>query len=707
MARVASCPQCDHELEIPSEAQGDAWAKCPSCSAYFQIQQATTRSVPSAVLVDESELDGPQLLKGDTIEINALPKLGDLDHLSEPTEKPATFEDLTVDDLDLELDTPTEKPKRADELEATAQRIDEWFRSAKTVPDMPAVTDEETTSESDELDELVSEIESEITNDDFSTIGSPRANATIDLDADRMDELTGLADFDLDDPASFAPTSEQTENEELGQPIASIGAWDDSERMADLLNDIEPPSDEQFVAAVTRDEETMELEPPVAITERPTIQTFDDEAPEVSSVNSKTKRRERSLVRSLMMVTAAGLLGLAAGYYVLLWLRGPSMDFLQVAQYLPSATLPSSFQNTNRFVQVSPPIVPQSDTVASTEPAESEETLDEPSEPQALEPATEELAQAMSPETSDEPANNEPGMEPESAEVQASYTESNEASQTNASTADASDPTVTVGDRYATTTPAKEASDLEPLAVEEEDIAVTESMPAETSEPATESSAAEIQTAAKLTEEPLFDLEETATEAELTLAEPVKVDGAPNFTDADLSTAIENAKKAQHQLVEGNFADGKDVQRAKGYAFSILADLAQKTVFSGDDSANASGQKKEADELFRSTLANSHTREEVAQIVPKWLASPNRKHGGVFFGGKVASHNSAGSVVECQVELDNGERLTVVAPAAIAASIDEAKPVAVVGYVIDSPKNVEGYTGSANQVIYTDALLPL
>ena len=55
MARVASCPQCDHQLVIPSEATGEAWAKCPECRAFFQIGEAMSRELPTAVLVEAEE----------------------------------------------------------------------------------------------------------------------------------------------------------------------------------------------------------------------------------------------------------------------------------------------------------------------------------------------------------------------------------------------------------------------------------------------------------------------------------------------------------------------------------------------------------------------------------------------------------------------------------------------------------------------------
>ena len=61
----------------------------------------------------------------------------------------------------------------------------------------------------------------------------------------------------------------------------------------------------------------------------------------------------------------------------------------------------------------------------------------------------------------------------------------------------------------------------------------------------------------------------------------------------------------------------------------------------------------------------AHTREEVAQIVPMWIASPNRRHGGVFFAGSVVSHEAKGTVSECSIDLGGGKSLPVLVPAAV------------------------------------------
>src|SRR3954447_21221174 len=52
MARVASCPQCEHELLVPDDAEPSALVKCPQCRAFFELQHAESRELPAALVVE-------------------------------------------------------------------------------------------------------------------------------------------------------------------------------------------------------------------------------------------------------------------------------------------------------------------------------------------------------------------------------------------------------------------------------------------------------------------------------------------------------------------------------------------------------------------------------------------------------------------------------------------------------------------------------
>jgi hypothetical protein len=207
-------------------------------------------------------------------------------------------------------------------------------------------------------------------------------------------------------------------------------------------------------------------------------------------------------------------------------------------------------------------------------------------------------------------------------------------------------------------------------------------------------------------------------------ANGVRLANAPTFTPDELSAALEEAKKAQPSLVSGNLADSKEIARAKGYSYSMLADLAQKSAFV-DASAPAETTQplqQEIEELFHQTLSDAHTRNEVALIVPKWLASPNRKHGGVFFAASKKSEDGefnlsmtdtgggfGAGLHEFKAYLEGGSSINVLLPSALGRTFVYSKgPMGIVGWIVDRPADqVPGYTGNTSQVVWVARLIPL
>ena len=196
---------------------------------------------------------------------------------------------------------------------------------------------------------------------------------------------------------------------------------------------------------------------------------------------------------------------------------------------------------------------------------------------------------------------------------------------------------------------------------------------------------------------------------------PVKPAGRlvspPSFSPNDFAVALLTAEEAQPNLVNGDLDDGREVQRAKGLSYSLLCDLAQKSAFVDATTrvAYVKALSRKAEELFRKTLADAHTRAEVAVIVQKWIASPHRKHGGVFFGGTVTQDVDKGSVVECQVDIGDGQAMTVLVPPAAGKQLSESpQPLGVIGWIVDNPATqVGGYTGEARRAIWAAHLIPL
>jgi hypothetical protein len=406
------------------------------------------------------------------------------------------------------------------------------------------------------------------------------------------------------------------------------------------LAEVESPPANEFAAVDNAADESED-----GLSDAPPAFAFPTEFTPGSAIARGARRRKRSPVRLLVMILLGGMIGVAGGYYALLWIRGPSLDFLNVAPYLPQAMLPASFKPREQqlAVQTPPSAPPKVETAQADEPDES------------------------APLATDPPAN----TADETPEMQASYTTTEEP---------AAEPAPQQDDRYAVDASEPAPLDVQPLETDTAaDAGLTDvTVDGETSAPP---------------------------------ADEARIANAPTFTADELSAALEEAKKAQPALVSGNLADSKEVARAKGYSYSMLADLAQKATFAevSAPSGTTDPLQQAVEELFRQTLSDQHARSEVALIFPKWLASRNRKHGGVFFAANIAGSENKGSVTEYRAELDGGESIAVLVPAAAAEQLAQSsRPMAVVGWVVDKPaEQVSGYTGNAPQAIWASKLIAL
>jgi hypothetical protein len=425
-----------------------------------------------------------------------------------------------------------------------------------------------------------------------SQVDAPISVATDSREAARADEIP------LEQPQEV-PEGEPTrdDSDHVERMLAEI----ESANAAGESNEVEFPAEEKALG----EEQPAEIGPQAPPT---------TEQPQFFIPPGRLPRRKKSILRTVATTAVSGIIGLALGYYALLWILGPTGDFLGIAQYLPGATLPAEFQS---------------------------ELATRPVERISGEPANESL-----------PGVNEENGDSGTAE-QASYTTQSDNAQ-----------------NIATYVP--EARD-EPQSLMDEMNAT-----------------------------PLSQADDTSTG---------HVTNAPAFSADELAVALQAAQEAQPKLVAGSLDDGREVQRAKGFGYSILCDLAQKLAFVDKaqraDYANA--LTADVERLFQQTLADEHARGEVARILPKWIASPNRKHGGVFFAGTPLESVEKGSVVECQLDAGAGGSIAVLLPPASAEQLaDSSQAVGIVGWIVDSPaSHVTGYTGDAPQAIWVSRILAL
>lgn len=687
MAQLANCPQCDHELLVPEGAAIGAWARCPSCRAFFQLKDAKARDLAAVELVDSElasdhgqhhtaktqDLASLDTWVGvekedklhldddsDTAPLSAAPSaeasvveseefgfadleamLGD-DDLAE--EKPLSAlstpsatsmgsgpesNELRIadvaDDEPLDLDGPTAEAPQSESLEEAAERIDAWFRSAKTVADVPPLGNSPVEAAEIETTPAKSkQPEAEVATSSAAT------NATIDLGSGGIDDLDLSDDFELDQ-SSHEPQE--------------VAAWDDSQHMDQLLADAQDKPHDQFEPQEEDDAAAFERESDL----KESAKKWSTEETVSLLTKAGKQPRKRSFVRTFATSAIAGVLGLGLGYYALLWYQGPPGDFLNWAHYMPKALLPSSFSGPSRLM-VAAPVMPQ----------KTEET---PAAPTA--PATPEPEPKADDAVKTAAAATEPAAAAAPAEKQANFNEPVDAQKPAADAASKDK-----DDRYAV-------------------AATTVNKPAE---PAT------------LDAPPAAPMKEAAKEPE-----PINLKYNPSFRTEDLAEAINKGKDSAIGLVEGNLTDSKEIAKKKGFSYSVLADLAQKVTFVDPTAPSTAQLQRACDNLFGEMLSTPHAREEVAQIAPKWIASASRKQGGIFFAGKIASEETKGGVSVCSVDLGNGQSLTVLLPARDGQKLKSlGEPVAIVGWLIEKPaETVASYTGTTPTVVYAGRAVPL
>jgi hypothetical protein len=597
MAHVATCPKCGRELLLTDATEHSASLQCPECHAFFQIQDVAAREIPLAILVGGDDPAAPNHGTVPSAETDA-----------EPTGRRAL---LTISDASFptvfDVDTPLCDVERngacgataaanlnstasgngfvvAAEAkqdvsvdvgppEDTADRIDKWFRAEKVRMETLCTVD-------DHYEPVVS------------------ASDNIQASGDRAETAT------MDDSSSSDAVGE-IEGEIILEPVDALtddgATWDGGEHMERFRSDMDQPPVENHARPSKSHRTTADRRHRQYLSVSP----HSIDPPLVFVPPGGLPRRRRSTIRILVASVIGGVVGLALGYYVLLWIAGPSGDFLRVAQHLPAAILPADLK----------------------------------------------LALAMHSDTG------------ELTEIQAGYVA------------------------------AADLDDVPSSLDKTSNIIAADARATETDEPQQ------------------FEVPDAKVLPDVRVAAVGHLLNPPSFTADELAVALETAQQAQPKLVSGDLSDGLEVQRAKGLSYSLLCELAQKMSFV-DAASRADYIKqlaREAHALFQQTLADAHTRDEVALIARKWIESRHRKHGGVFFAGRLISEVDKGSVVECQFDVGGREALIVVVPQDSTDQLAQrSRSLGIVGWIVDKPaEGVSGYTGEAKQAVWASRLIPL
>jgi hypothetical protein len=449
MASVAICPHCYLQLAIPEQAASDAQIECPSCHSEFALEKATVRKIPQGVLKDASAsaevaaevISSPPSKLADAHPLAEVAQHADTDiaawfrsNKTVPDVTPIVSEtasgsDEPAEDSDMEDDavtnaedlTPMDEP-----LELAHDSHDEPAPirpAAVTLADWQALRTSTPNHAADPsaplLDESKEPIAEPVGADEFELEGTPeeaavpgpsfdlpdvpliRTNATVEFSPDHLPHGSAT-DFELED-VDF----DSSDNSWLKGKNSLVGESDEpahianSETMPDLDRLDERPDDSAYEQSLR-----LAAEEPAADYYEHSTSPIDHDHEESlhdlppSLPPQRGGRRKRSALRTVVSAVAGAPVGLAIGYFAVLWIAGPRGDFLQMAKYIPPKLLPASFASA----------APRNESAVATrpEPAAEPITKDSSTVPASFEAPVKMAADQPAPENDDRYATNTP-----------------------------------------------------------------------------------------------------------------------------------------------------------------------------------------------------------------------------------------------------------------------------------------------------------
>lgn len=396
MAQLAHCPACNCEVTLPDRAAAAGapaeWFECPDCSKVFAVADAKPHKVKQARPVapptepNQDAATGADDASESTSKLSGTTLssfLGDTARASEAAADTPTLADFkSLDDLIRQApgeSSPADPPVEPSEaVERNDADIDEPFPAADR---LRPTLEESLGSES----EAGGPGDNSGSYDTVEAIGDDPGSA----EDEAMEPET--ADFAAR-PGDFAVPSS------LESTLRDQGDLVDTEVASSLRDapsfdfEVGESADEHEAKSLRAsmgftDDDPLEIEDPV---EKPNFDSIDthevqDVAPELNvdvgdAPRGKIAARKRStamsLVRTFIGVVGGGVVGIVAGYLVLLWIfhfLGRADEPLALAMYYPNVVKPSTFQDT----ATTPPAVPVDHSgIADDEPPTDDGTLE-------------------------------------------------------------------------------------------------------------------------------------------------------------------------------------------------------------------------------------------------------------------------------------------------------------------------------------------
>lgn len=390
MAKLARCPACYTELELPAEVadgdSADAWAKCPACEESFQVADAKPRVVKQAQLSsgpvearDEAKSEAPaEPATTETVAGGLNESLLDSFLRDGPTS--STQPDTPKQDIEAEAADATSLPSLGE-----LKSLEDLFRGGKE-PAESSDTEEIQEAESDfGTKETVELGEPSPVDDRRPTLGQmfdESKTETSTADSGSYDSVEEAAEAALKEPDATEPESaegaeqenKKTTGEFDGMTLQDFAApqFDDAstapEEVAATTDDA--PSFDQFTESSFGEpadhlDESKSLrasmgfpatDDPLELQdeqrERVGITFDDDDHGELSFaqvdaprgvVASRKKKSSFSLLRTMIGVVLGGMFGLYAGYLVILWIKVD--DPLDAARLYPDVIKPQALRS--------------------------------------------------------------------------------------------------------------------------------------------------------------------------------------------------------------------------------------------------------------------------------------------------------------------------------------------------------------------------
>lgn len=249
--------------------------------------------------------------------------------LPEPVELPSSKEPVSIETPEVpervSLDDLATPLSSAETVVSDTEELAGWEERIRTAID--ASSSEEESTEAD---------------DDSATVPVVGLGSTLLEDSPQFD-------FQMDPPDETPIEHEPVSPEDL----TKTAEWFES-TSTENVDELEVPADERTT---------------------PTdVPNSDDVATPVATTPSPTKQRKKtnSLARLATVFLLFAIVGTLLGQYALLWLRGPSADYLGLAQVLPSSALPGASS------QILAPQISANEQLVAAVPEHGEDEADPP-----------------------------------------------------------------------------------------------------------------------------------------------------------------------------------------------------------------------------------------------------------------------------------------------------------------------------------------